>query len=72
LTIWFDSGHEGPVEAELRRAFNLINIDTWLLVIPQIIARIHAAQPAVRDMIYEVLCLPARRSTPFPCPHPLH
>ena len=56
LTIWFEYGHEEQVERELRKGFNTVNIDTWLLVIPQIIARIHATQPVVREMIYEVLC----------------
>lgn len=34
----------------------MISIDTWLDVIPQLIARIHSNQPAIRALLIELLC----------------
>ena len=33
----------------------LVSIDTWLVVIPQIIARIHTNNPTVRQLIHQLL-----------------
>ena len=37
------------------QGFNTIAIDTWLEVIPQIIARIHTQSPQIRRLIHELL-----------------
>eukprot|EP00455_Lapot_gusevi_P043451 TRINITY_DN5289_c0_g1_i3.p1 TRINITY_DN5289_c0_g1~~TRINITY_DN5289_c0_g1_i3.p1 ORF type:complete len:1031 (-),score=314.04 TRINITY_DN5289_c0_g1_i3:149-2875(-) len=55
LTLWFKHGARGEVEAALIEGFNTISIDTWLDVIPQIIARIHAPAPSIRRLIHELL-----------------
>lgn len=39
----------------LQRGFLHVNIDTWLVVLPQIIARIHSNNRAVRELIQSLL-----------------
>jgi len=48
LTLWFTWGSAPDVETALNEGFALVSIDTWLGVIPQIIARIHTNNPQVR------------------------
>lgn len=55
LTLWFNYGSEPDVEAALHEGFGMIKIDTWLQVIPQVIARIHMRMPAVRALIHNLL-----------------
>jgi FKBP12-rapamycin complex-associated protein len=47
LTLWFTWGSAPDVETALNEGFGLVSIDTWLGVIPQIIARIHTNNPQV-------------------------
>ena len=42
LTLWFNHGAAPEVEAALMEGFGHVSIDTWLAVIPQIVARIHS------------------------------
>jgi len=39
----------------LKKGFSLVNINTWLVVLPQIIARIHSNNHAVRELIQSLL-----------------
>ncbi|RID62623.1 hypothetical protein BRARA_E01684 [Brassica rapa] len=39
----------------LKRGFSHVSIDTWLVVLPQIIARIHSNNRAVRELIQSLL-----------------
>jgi len=55
LTLWFAHGSKKPVERALSKGFNTITVDTWLSVLPQIIARINTKQTAVRKIIHELL-----------------
>lgn len=56
LTLWFTWGHTSPeVEAALQEGFGLVCIDTWLVVIPQIIARIHTQVEPVKRLIRMLL-----------------
>ncbi|CAG8550536.1 9156_t:CDS:10, partial [Ambispora leptoticha] len=55
LTLWFKYGYQPEVSAALNEGFNSVNIDTWLEVIPQLIARIHAQNPNVRKLIHQLL-----------------
>lgn len=48
LTLWFNHGGAPDVEAALLEGFGLVSIDTWLVVIPQIIARIHTSDMQAR------------------------
>ena len=55
LTLWFRYGGDARVDAALSDGFALVHVDTWLLVIPQIIARINAPQPRVRKAVQNLL-----------------
>ncbi len=55
LTLWFKYGHREKVEIALKEGFDTLPIDTWLQVIPQIIARIHINNAQVRNQISDLL-----------------
>ncbi|KAI4295808.1 hypothetical protein L6164_035812 [Bauhinia variegata] len=55
LTLWFNHGATVEVQMALKKGFSLVNIDTWLVVLPQIIARIHSNNHAVRELIQSLL-----------------
>jgi len=55
LTLWFNHGAAPEVEAALMEGFGHVSIDTWLAVIPQIVARIHSNSPPVRALIHQLL-----------------
>ena len=56
LTLWFTHGHISEVEVALQEGFSTISLDTWLPVIPQIIARIDTGALSVRRSISALLC----------------
>ncbi|MFS7952510.1 putative non-specific serine/threonine protein kinase [Helianthus anomalus] len=55
LTLWFNHGATAEVQTALQRGFQHVNINTWLVVLPQIIARIHSNNHAVRELIQSLL-----------------
>ena len=55
LTLWFNHGAAPEVEAALMEGFGHVSIDTWLAVIPQIVARIHSNSSPVRSLIHQLL-----------------
>ncbi|XP_022763546.1 serine/threonine-protein kinase TOR isoform X3 [Durio zibethinus] len=55
LTLWFNHGATVDVQKALQIGFALVNINTWLVVLPQIIARIHSNNHAVRELIQSLL-----------------
>ncbi|XP_010557538.1 PREDICTED: serine/threonine-protein kinase TOR isoform X2 [Tarenaya hassleriana] len=55
LTLWFNHGATSDMQKALQRGFNHVNINTWLVVLPQIIARIHSNNRAVRELIQSLL-----------------
>eukprot|EP01080_Neovahlkampfia_damariscottae_P002252 gene2252-2426_t len=55
LTLWFQYGDSKKVEKALIDGFNTVNIDTWLQVIPQLIARIHSPSETIRRLIHDLL-----------------
>lgn len=55
LTLWFNHGATTEVQMALQKGFSLVNINTWLVVLPQIIARIHSNNQAVRELIQSLL-----------------
>jgi FKBP12-rapamycin complex-associated protein len=55
LTLWFRHGGDKRIEIALQEGFNTVSIDTWLQVIPQIIARMDASNATVRTQINELL-----------------
>lgn len=55
LTLWFAHGGHHEVNAAVTEGFNAVSIDTWLEVIPQLIARINQPNPIVRHSVHQLL-----------------
>ncbi|KAK9166114.1 hypothetical protein Scep_001305 [Stephania cephalantha] len=55
LTLWFNHGATVDVQMALQNGFAYVSIDTWLVVLPQIIARIQSNNHAVRELIQSLL-----------------
>uniref|UniRef100_A0A4W3GLM4 Serine/threonine-protein kinase TOR n=1 Tax=Callorhinchus milii TaxID=7868 RepID=A0A4W3GLM4_CALMI len=55
LTLWFDYGHWPDVNEGLVEGIKTIQIDTWLQVIPQLIARIDTPRALVGRLIHQLL-----------------
>ena len=55
LTLCFEYGMHDYTHDAFSRGFNLISIDTWLQVIPQLIARIHTPEPRVAKLLLDLL-----------------
>ena len=55
LTLWFKFGHLEHIADAVRQGFASVSVDTWLEVIPQMIARISAPSPRVRRLIHHLL-----------------
>jgi len=55
LTLWFDYGHLVEVNKALMEGIRTIDIDTWLQVIPQLIARIDHPRRLVSQLIHNLL-----------------
>ena len=60
LTMWFKYGASPQVTEAVQKGFEAIPIETWLLVTPQVIARIHTPTPAVRRSVNTLLHLVAK------------
>ncbi|GMF39009.1 unnamed protein product [Phytophthora fragariaefolia] len=55
LTLWFAHGHRTDVHAALEKGFRAVSIETWLIVIPQLIARIHTPYPRIQKQLHRLL-----------------
>ena len=55
LTLWFKFGNLEHVADAVHEGFGTVSVDTWLEVIPQIIARISAHSTPVRRLIHHLL-----------------
>ncbi|OTA99371.1 hypothetical protein M426DRAFT_325170 [Hypoxylon sp. CI-4A] len=55
LTLWFAHGGSGEVNAAVTQGFGTVSVDTWLEVIPQLIARINQPNTRVRQSIHNLL-----------------
>ena len=55
LTLWFNHGSNLEVNHAMMEGYTRINIDTWLEVIPQLIARINQSNPTIRVTIHRLL-----------------
>jgi serine/threonine-protein kinase mTOR len=53
--LWFRYGHHEDVALELRRGFGTVSIDTWLVVVPQMMARLNMDRPAIIQPLLELL-----------------
>lgn len=55
LTLWFAYGGHAEVSNALAEGFHSVSIDTWLEVVPQLIARIQQPDPVVRHSIHQLI-----------------
>lgn len=55
LTLWFKFGAHADVSSAMIGGFSKVEVDTWLDVIPQIIARIQAPNTHIRRNIHNLL-----------------
>lgn len=55
LTLWFAHGGSIEVNAAVTEGFASVSVDTWLEVIPQLIARINQPNTRVRESIHRLL-----------------
>ena len=55
LTLWFEHGGNNEVNSAVTEGFASVSVDTWLEVIPQLIARINQRNERVRHSIHNLL-----------------
>jgi FKBP12-rapamycin complex-associated protein len=55
LTVWFNNGERDDLSEEMERGLGTVSVDTWLFVIPQLIARIHTNHPKVNGLLHRLL-----------------
>ena len=55
LTLWFAHGGHADVNQAVNEGFASVSIDTWLEVIPQLIARINQPNAKVRGAVHRLL-----------------
>ncbi|KAJ7696596.1 armadillo-type protein [Mycena rosella] len=55
LTLWFEWGAHDDVSQAINSGFRIVEVDTWLDVIPQIIARIQTPYANIRKDINSIL-----------------
>jgi FKBP12-rapamycin complex-associated protein len=55
LTLWFAQGHRSDVHNAMSEGFQEVSIDTWLDVIPQLIARIDSPNVKMNELLHELL-----------------
>ncbi|GAP93296.1 putative FKBP12-rapamycin complex-associated protein [Rosellinia necatrix] len=55
LTLWFAHGGSSDVNTAVIQGFSTVSVDTWLEVIPQLIARINQPNPRVRQSIHNLI-----------------
>ncbi|RYO85920.1 hypothetical protein DL762_004999 [Monosporascus cannonballus] len=55
LTLWFTHGGSSEVNSAVTQGFGTVSVDTWLEVIPQLIARINQPNTRVRQSIHNLL-----------------
>ena len=56
LTLWFAHGGDQDVDRAISEGISGVSMDTWLEVIPQLIARINQPNSRVRYAILKLLC----------------
>ena len=70
LTLWYRYGAFEDVRAELEGGFKTVPVDTWLVAIPQLMARIHVEDSFIVQPLKELL-VKIGRIHPEALMHPL-
>jgi serine/threonine-protein kinase mTOR len=55
LTLVFKYAHIKEVEEILNESFKVISVDSWIRVIPQLIARVNSNQKTINNLIQDIL-----------------
>ncbi|KAH0559920.1 hypothetical protein GP486_003558 [Trichoglossum hirsutum] len=55
LTLWFAHGGNQDVNNAVTEGFSTVSVDTWLEVIPQLIARINQPNQLVRHSVHQLM-----------------
>ncbi|KAF2398484.1 hypothetical protein EJ06DRAFT_583742 [Trichodelitschia bisporula] len=55
LTLWFAHGHYPEVNSAVTEGIGTVSVDTWLEVIPQLLARINQPNTRVRNSIHKLI-----------------
>ena len=55
LTLWFDEGNSPDVHDALNEGIKVVPVETWLQVIPQLIARIDTPRHLIGRLIHQLL-----------------
>jgi FKBP12-rapamycin complex-associated protein len=55
LTLWFTHGASSEVNSAVSEGFSNVSVDTWLEVIPQLIARINQQNRRVQQSVHNLL-----------------
>jgi serine/threonine-protein kinase mTOR len=55
ITLWFKYGNKEKVNVKLKLGFEVLNVEVWLQVIPQIIARASTPDAELQDLIIDLL-----------------
>ena len=55
INIWFQIGNEEYIDKLMNEKIDIISIDCWLLVIPQLLARINVTNPLIRKTLILLL-----------------
>ena len=55
LTLWFTYGEMPEVQKAVEMGLSETGINTWIRVIPQLIARIHTPELPIRDLLHDLL-----------------
>jgi FKBP12-rapamycin complex-associated protein len=55
LTVWFQNGHRPDVYEAVKEGIAEVSVDTWLDVLPQLIARLHTDTPSTNALLHDLL-----------------
>ena len=55
LNIWFKAGIEKSIDKLMNEKIDIISLDSWFLVIPQLLARINVTNPLIRNTLITLL-----------------
>ena len=55
LNIWFKVGMDEKIDELMNEKIDNISLDSWILVIPQLLARINVTNPFIRKTLISLL-----------------
>ena len=51
IDVWFSMGHDETIDNLVIQSFETIDIDSWLLVIPQLLARVNLKDERIKNSL---------------------